>query len=142
SAPIPPTLSFRFGYIVSRRTFVAKPLFFALCARNGPEASSTMSHHDYLTRRWFFKECAVGLGTIALHTLLHDGAVATPDGNAPAAAADPMAPRRPHFPARATNVIFLFMAGGPSHLELFDHKPTLARYDGRLPPPELLEGYR
>src|SRR5436305_442317 len=96
-----------------------------------------MNYHDYLTRRWFFKECGVGLGTIALHALLHDRAGAGPD-----VPTDAMAPRRPHFPARATNVIFLFMAGGPSHLELFDHKPTLARYDRRVPPPELLEGYR
>src|SRR5438270_11283644 len=101
-----------------------------------------MNYHDYLTRRWFFKQCGVGLGTIALQALLHDRAGASPAGNAPAAAADPMAPRRPHFAPKATNVIFLFMAGGPSHLELFDNKPTLARYDGRLPPPELLEGYR
>ncbi len=94
-----------------------------------------MNPHDYLTRRWFFKECGVGLGSIALHALLHDRAGAD-------APADPLAPRRPHFPAKATNVIFLFMAGGPSHLELFDYKPTLARYDGRLPPADLLEGYR
>jgi len=101
-----------------------------------------MQYHDFITRRWFFKECSVGLGTIALHALLHDRAGAASEGNSPAATADHMAPRRPHFPAKATNVIFLFMAGGPSHLELFDNKPTLARYDGRLPPPELLEGYR
>jgi hypothetical protein len=44
--------------------------------------------------------------------------------------------------ARAKNVIFLFMAGAPSHLELFDNKPQLARFDGTLPPPELLKGYR
>jgi hypothetical protein len=93
-----------------------------------------MTFRDYLTRRWFFKQCGVGLGTIALHTLLNDRAHAD--------AADPMAPRRPHFAPKATNVIFLFMAGGPSHLELFDNKPTLARYDGRVPPPQLLEGYR
>src|SRR5882724_392888 len=103
---------------------------------------NNMQYHDFITRRWFFKECSVGLGTIALHALLHDRAGAASEGNSPAAAADHMTPRRPHFPAKATNVIFLFMAGGPSHLELFDNKPTLARYDGRLPPPELLEGYR
>ena len=40
------------------------------------------------------------------------------------------------------NVIFLFMAGAPSHLELFDHKPQLAKYDGTLPPAELVKGYR
>ena len=46
------------------------------------------------------------------------------------------------FRPRAKNVIFLFMAGAPSHLELFDNKPQLAKYDGTLPPAELLKGYR
>jgi hypothetical protein len=55
---------------------------------------------------------------------------------------DPMAPRAPHFAPKAKRVIFLFMAGGPSHLELFDNKPQLARFDGTLPPAELLKGYR
>jgi hypothetical protein len=88
-----------------------------------------------LARRWFLKECGVGLGAIALGQL----AGARP---ALAAAADPLAPRMPHFQPRAKNVIFLFMAGAPSHLELFDNKPQLAKYDGTLPPPELLKGYR
>ncbi|MBX3412322.1 MAG: DUF1501 domain-containing protein [Pirellulales bacterium] len=57
-------------------------------------------------------------------------------------AADPLAPKRPHYAPKAKNVIFLFMAGAPSHLELFDNKPELARFDGTLPPKELLEGYR
>jgi hypothetical protein len=60
-------------------------------------------------------------------------------GGAPA---DPLALRRPHHAARAKQVIFLFMAGAPSHLELFDYKPQLAKFDGTLPPPELLKGYR
>ncbi|HMF15424.1 MAG TPA: DUF1501 domain-containing protein, partial [Gemmataceae bacterium] len=89
-----------------------------------------------ITRRWFFRECGVGLGTIALHSLLKDHAVAS------SAIADPMAPKRPHFAPRAKNVIYLFMAGGPSHLELFDNKPMLAKYNGKLPPPDLLQGYR
>jgi hypothetical protein len=88
-----------------------------------------------VARRWFLKECGVGLGSIALHALLQERAAAFPAG-------DPMTPRRPHFPARAKNVIYLFMAGGPSHLELFDNKPALARYDGTRPPAELLAGYR
>jgi uncharacterized protein (DUF1501 family) len=54
------------------------------------------------------------------------------------AAANP----QPHFPAKAKRVIFLFMAGAPSHLEMFDHKPQLAKFDGQLPPAELLKGYR
>ena len=55
---------------------------------------------------------------------------------------DPLAPKRSPIRARAKNVIFLFMAGAPSHLELFDYKPQLAKFDGTLPPAELLKGYR
>ena len=65
-----------------------------------------------------------------------------PAAGAAQAAADPLALKRPPIRARAKNVIFLFMAGAPSHLELFDNKPQLAKFDGTLPPPELLKGYR
>src|SRR3990170_8096697 len=87
-----------------------------------------------LARRWFLKECGVGLGAIALHQLMGDSAAQ--------AAADPLAAKQPHFPPRVKNVIFLFMAGAPSHLEIFDNKPQLAKFDGTLPPAELLKGYR
>jgi hypothetical protein len=87
-----------------------------------------------LTRRWFFRECGVGLGAIALGQLLGRGTAAAPT--------DPMAPKAPHFSPRAKRVIYLFMAGGPSQLELFDHKPELAKWGGKLPPAELLKGYR
>jgi hypothetical protein len=50
--------------------------------------------------------------------------------------------RQPHFTPKAKSVIYLFMAGGPSHLELFDNKPELARWDGKLPPPDLVKNYR
>ncbi len=91
-----------------------------------------------LARRWFLKECGVGLGAIALNQL-----AASPLARASAKAGlNPLAVKQPHFPARAKNVIFLFMAGAPSHLELFDYKPQLAKFDGTLPPPELLKGYR
>ena len=80
------------------------------------------------TRRWFIEQCRIGLGGIALHSLLAD--------------TDPLAPKPPHFAPKAKSVIFLFMAGAPSHLELFDDKPALRRFDGTLPPPELLKGYR
>ncbi|WP_321477429.1 DUF1501 domain-containing protein [uncultured Paludibaculum sp.] len=83
------------------------------------------------TRRWFFEQCGVGLGSIALADLLHAGSPA-----------DPLAPKQPHFPAKAKRVVFLFMAGAPSHLELFDFKPELQKFDGTLPPADLLKGYR
>jgi hypothetical protein len=89
-----------------------------------------------LTRRWFLKDCAVGLGALALHTLVGDSAAAAPEPK------DPLAPRPPQFPPRAKRVIYLFMAGAPSHLDLFDYKPQLAKFNGTLPPPELLQGYR
>jgi hypothetical protein len=89
-----------------------------------------------VTRRWFLKDCAVGLGALALHTLAGGSAEAAPTPQ------DPLAPRAPHFPARAKRVIYLFMAGAPSHLDLFDYKPQLAKFNGTLPPPELLQGYR
>jgi hypothetical protein len=81
------------------------------------------------SRRWFLQECGVGMGALALHSVL---------GREAWAQSDPMAVRAPHFPAKAKNVIYLFMAGAPSHLELFDYKPQLAKFNGTLPPPDLI----
>src|SRR5579875_648308 len=89
-----------------------------------------------ISRRWFFEQCGVGLGAVALTELLGGTAQAA------MASTDPLAPKQPQFPAKAKNVIFLFMAGAPSHLELFDYKPMLAKFNGTNPPPELLKGYR
>ncbi|MBL9161773.1 MAG: DUF1501 domain-containing protein [Planctomycetaceae bacterium] len=87
-----------------------------------------------LARRWFLKECGVGLGAVALNQLLGSSLAR--------GAADPLAAKQAQAAAKAKNVIFLFMAGAPSHLELFDNKPQLAKFDGTLPPAELLAGYR
>jgi len=89
-----------------------------------------------ITRRWFFQQCGVGLGAIALGTLFRE------TGLAAAVPERPLAPKAPPLPARARRVIFLFMAGAPSHLELFDYKPQLAKFDGTLPPAELIKDYR
>ncbi|MDB6023324.1 MAG: hypothetical protein JWQ04_3181 [Pedosphaera sp.] len=97
-------------------------------------------HPTAVSRRWFLKECGVGLGAIALHTLMGDKLVAA--AARPGSLGDPLAPRQPHYAPRARNIIYLFMAGAPSHLELFDYKPQLAKFNGTLPPPELLQGYR
>jgi len=97
-----------------------------------------------LARRWFFKECGVGLGGIALASLLGAGNTAA-KAAAPGVGAkpvNPLAPRNPHYAPRAKRVIYLFMAGAPSHLELFDYKPELAKRNGQLPPPSLLKDYR
>jgi hypothetical protein len=90
-----------------------------------------------ISRRWFIEQCGVGLGAIAANSLLTQaGYAANPQTQ------NPLAPKQPHFKPKAKNVIYLFMAGGPSHMELFDNKPMLAKFDGTLPPPELLKGYR
>jgi uncharacterized protein (DUF1501 family) len=94
-------------------------------------------HYREITRRWFFEQCGVGLGGIALGHLLQQAGFA-----APVAPANPLAPKPPHHAPKAKRVVFLFMAGAPSHLELFDYKPQLAKFDGTLPPADLLKGYR
>jgi hypothetical protein len=84
---------------------------------------------NLIARRWFMEKCGVGMGSLALSSLL-------------GAATDPMAPKQPHHKPKAKNVIYLFMAGGPSHIEMFDNKPMLSKFDGTLPPADLLKGYR
>ncbi len=88
------------------------------------------------TRRWFLRDCGLGLAGLALHSLLRRDAFASP------AVSNPLAPRAPHFAPKAKRVIYLFQAGAPSHLELFDPKPELTKRNGQLPPAELLKDYR
>src|SRR6266567_3288275 len=90
------------------------------------------------TRRQFFGRCGVSLGQIALASLLNDGKLF----GASTKPESPMAPKQPHFPPKVKNVIYLFMAGGPSQLELFDYKPALQQYDGKSAPESLLKGKR
>ncbi len=85
------------------------------------------------SRRWFLKDCGLGLGAIALTSL---------EAQENARSGNPMAPKQPHFPGKAKNVIFLYMGGAPSHLDLFDHKPELTRFNGTKPPAELLKNYQ
>ncbi|MES2792661.1 MAG: DUF1501 domain-containing protein [Planctomycetota bacterium] len=80
---------------------------------------------EMLSRRQALSRSAVGFGSLALASLLANDGVAAP------AAVDPLAPKAPHFPATAKRVIFLFMKGGPSHLDTFDPKPMLDRDDGK-----------
>src|SRR4029077_6358077 len=82
-------------------------------------------------RRAFMRRSAAGLGTIALATLLRQK-------DLPAESTlieNPLAPKRPPFAAKAQRVVFLFMSGGPSHVDLFDPKPELIRLAGQ-PIPE------
>ncbi|RME95307.1 MAG: DUF1501 domain-containing protein [Verrucomicrobia bacterium] len=92
------------------------------------------------SRRWFLKECGLGLGKIALGSLLVDAFA--PRSQAGVSAVDAFKPRPPHFPARAKAVIHLFMAGAPSHLDLFDYKPELAKLEGKPLPPSVIGNQR
>src|SRR5881296_197365 len=92
-----------------------------------------------LTRRQFFSRCAMGLGSVAFASMLGGKKIFAAE---PGAAENPMAPRQPHFAARAKNIIYLFMAGGPSQLELFDYKPRLVELNGQPIPQSFIEGKR
>jgi len=92
-----------------------------------------------ITRRQFFSRCSIGLGSIALGSLLHESGAA---GGGALHLNNPMAPKRPMYGPRAKNIIYLFMAGGPSQLELFDYKPRLIALNGQPIPDSYLEGKR
>ena len=87
-----------------------------------------MTLQEDITRRWFLKDCGLGLAGIAANSLLAQESFAAPTGT--------------HFAAKAQRVVYLFNAGAPSHLELFDPKPELTKRDGQLPPAELIKDYR
>ncbi len=92
-----------------------------------------------ITRRFFFRDCGIGVGSLALASLLKGNNLFA---GTPAAVANPFAPRAPHFKARAKRVIYMFQAGAPSQLDLFDYKPTLTKYDGKTVPSELVKDQR
>src|SRR5437879_4515540 len=95
----------------------------------------TYNHQTYWshTRRAFLRTSTMGLGSMALASLFNEGR---------AQDANPLRARAGHHAAKAKAVIFLFMAGGPSHLELFDPKPTLQRLDGQTVPESFTRGRR
>lgn len=95
------------------------------------------------TRRHFLKNCSMGLGGLALSSLLGSCGNSTPSvpmNMAPGG--NPLAPKAAHYAARVKNVIYIHMAGAPSQLELFDYKPDLEKLDGQTCPQSLLEGKR
>lgn len=94
---------------------------------------------DELKRREFLGQCGLGFGAIALNSLLSSDASAQKPVIDPM---NPMNPRRPPLPAKAKRVIYLFMAGGPSQLELFEDKPRLRDLHGQKPPDSLMKGKR
>ncbi|MGA1015295.1 MAG: DUF1501 domain-containing protein, partial [Limisphaerales bacterium] len=101
----------------------------------------SMSLGDQLahqTRRHFLSRCGIGLGGMALASMSQAG---KPQMNQ-TGAQGPLAPKNPHHLPKAKQVIYLFMAGGPSQLELLDYKPVLQTYNGKAIPESYLEGKR
>jgi hypothetical protein len=94
-------------------------------------------YKKFITRRWFFKQCGVGLGTLSLGALLNESLFGA---TKKFKIIDPLKSKAPHFAPKAKRVIYLFMAGAPSQLDLFDYKPTLAKYDGQPVPQEVVKG--
>ncbi len=85
------------------------------------------------TRRHFFRQTGFGIGAMALSSLFGEKIYAGDENPTP---------RGPHFPPKAKNIIYLFMAGAPSQLDLFDHKPKLKQYDGQPIPEDFIKGER
>ncbi len=91
-----------------------------------------LSDLQHTTRRQFLHSAGqFSLGAIALDALL---------GNADAATPNPMAARKPHFPAKAKRVVYLHMSGAPPHLDILDYKPELVKRDGQLAPDAFVKG--
>ena len=87
-----------------------------------------------ITRRHFFKQSGFGIGGVALSALLDERLFAQQRSRR----TDPLAPRAPHFAPKAKHIIYLFMAGAPTQLDLFDNKPALQKYDGQEIPAEFI----
>src|SRR3982750_1790387 len=84
-----------------------------------------------ITRRHFFKQSGFGIGGVALSALLDDRLFGSQIEG-------PFVPRAPHFAPKAKQIIYLFMAGAPTQLDLFDNKPALQRFDGQEIPAEFI----
>ncbi|MFO0946353.1 MAG: DUF1501 domain-containing protein [Planctomycetota bacterium] len=91
----------------------------------------TISPELLATRRHFFGQCALGLGAIAFNSMYATGEI---QGAPSSTKEEPLSPRPPHFAPKAKRVIYLFMAGGPSQIDLFDPKPKLAELSGQIVP--------
>ena len=99
---------------------------------NEPHATD---RNKLVARRWFLRDCGVGLGGMALASLLSRDSSAAAENK-------PLAPRVPHFAGKAKRVIYLFQSGAPSQMELFDYKPRLEEFHGQDLPESVRMGQR
>src|SRR5262249_1982800 len=96
--------------------------------------------HEYLlqSRRQFLTSAAIGVGLLALASLLRENGLLADT----AEAADPLAPKKPHFAAKAKACICIYLEGAPSQLDLFDPKPKLNELDGQKLPESMTKNVR
>ena len=101
---------------------------------NNPYGHCGPEHHDdpmSMTRRDMLKRCGMGLGMIGLTSLLQQQGLLTAANPLGESALSPMAPKLPHFTPKAKRVIWLFINGGPSHMDTWEYKPDLGKYHGK-----------
>jgi uncharacterized protein DUF1501 len=109
-----------------------------------------MSDLRNITRRHFFQQAGFGIGSLALASLMDErllgaggGGATGPTAGGATSSADALAGGiGPHFAPKAKHIIYLFMAGAPSQIDLFDHKPKLREYDGQPIPEDIVKGER
>src|SRR3954454_10222375 len=126
---LPTRLEFQFGK--SRIVAKAKTTMPLKTGSDSKYSPMVPHHESMLTRREFLVRAGGGFGALALADLLEREASAAAPGTA---APNPLAAKPQHYPAKAKNVIFLFMEGGPSHLDTFDYKPKLREMAGQKLP--------
>jgi hypothetical protein len=97
---------------------------------SGPNHQARLADR-FLTRRDFLCRCGLGFGMLGLANLLAPSGIGATLANDAAVGNSPLAPRQPQFPAKAKRVIHIFANGGPSHVDTFDPKPSLARLNGK-----------
>jgi hypothetical protein len=108
-----------------------------------PHLGPTQEMLRAVTRRHFFRQAGFGIGAAALTSLLNRHVLAEQSTTPPALdAVNPLAPKPPHFAPKAKSIIYLFMAGAPSQVDLLDYKPKLQQYDGQSIPQEIVKGER
>jgi len=95
-----------------------------------PKTSSPLGSAS-LPRREFLRTCGMGMGSVALSSLLGSIGLMTPEARAEAGSLNPLIPKAPQFLGRAKRVIHIFANGGPSHVDTFDPKPSLDRWHGK-----------
>src|SRR5215831_13056763 len=109
-----------------------------------PEGIRSMSDHirriedHFLTRRELLRRGGMGFGLLGLAGVLAAEGTLSPPAQAASADVNPLAPKKPHFAAKARRVVHLFMNGGPSHVDTFDPKPLLDKYHGKALPAQNL----